>query len=67
MGIVCFPSFHVIWAVLSGWSLWSIKPLRILGAELASLVVVTTGWHYVCDVLAGFWSLLSRSRAHASL
>jgi hypothetical protein len=57
MGIVCFPSFHVIWAVLSGWSLWSIKPLRILGAVLALLVVVstvTTGWHYVCDVLAGF-------------
>jgi PAP2 superfamily len=54
MGIVCFPSFHVIWAVLSGWSLWSIKPLRILGAVLALLVVVTTGWHYVCDVLPGF-------------
>jgi hypothetical protein len=50
MGIVCFPSFHVIWAVLSGCSLWSIKPLRISGVVLALLVVVstvTTGWHYV--------------------
>jgi hypothetical protein len=57
VGIVCFPSFHVIWAVLSAWSLWSIPLLRIPATLVAFLIVistVTTGWHYVADVLAGF-------------
>jgi membrane-associated phospholipid phosphatase len=55
-GLLTFPSFHVIWAVLSAWALWSIKPLRILAVIVAVLVVistVTTGWHYVADVIAG--------------
>ncbi len=55
-GIVCFPSFHVVWAVLSAWSLQSIKPLRIPSAIVCFLIIVstmTTGWHYVADVLAG--------------
>jgi hypothetical protein len=57
VGVVCFPSFHVIWAVLSAYSLRSIFWLRIPAAVLATLVVistVTTGWHYVVDVVAGF-------------
>jgi membrane-associated phospholipid phosphatase len=57
VGIVCFPSFHVIWAVLSATALWSVKPLRIPATLLATLIVistVTTGWHYATDVLAGF-------------
>ena len=56
-GLVTFPSFHVIWALLSACALRSIKPLRIVAAIVAFLVVlstVTTGWHYVADVLAGF-------------
>jgi hypothetical protein len=55
-GIVCFPSFHVIWAISSAAALWWLKPLRVPIAVMASLVVVstvTTGWHYVCDVIAG--------------
>ncbi len=55
-GIVVCPSFHVIWAVLSAWALWSIRPLRILTipvAILAAVATLTTGWHYVSDVLAG--------------
>ena len=55
-GIICFPSFHVIWAILCAVALWSIKPLRIPSAILAALIVistVTTGWHYACDVVAG--------------
>jgi hypothetical protein len=55
-GIVCFPSFHVIWAVLSAAALWPMKPLRIPATVLAILIVistVTTGWHYVVDSLAG--------------
>jgi membrane-associated phospholipid phosphatase len=56
VGVVCFPSFHVIWAILSAAALWSIKPLRILAAIAALLIVVstvTTGWHYISDVAGG--------------
>lgn len=55
-GIVCFPSFHVIWAILSAVALWTFRPLRIPVGLLAGMIVVstlTTGWHYFADVLAG--------------
>lgn len=55
-GIICFPSFHVIWAVLSAAALWDIKWLRIPCLFLTTLIVastLTTGWHYAVDVLAG--------------
>jgi hypothetical protein len=56
VGIVCFPSFHVIWALLSARALWSLRYLRIVATGVACAVVistVTTGWHYVADVIAG--------------
>ena len=55
-GIVCFPSFHTVWAVFAGVALWPIKPVRIPAAILSSLIVVstvTTGWHYAIDPMAG--------------
>jgi membrane-associated phospholipid phosphatase len=55
-GIVCFPSFHALLAVVSCVALWSIKPLRIPAVFLASCVVLstlTTGWHYLVDVIGG--------------
>ncbi len=55
-GLVCFPSFHVIWAVLCAAALWGFRPLRIPVALLSGMIVVstlTTGWHYFTDVLAG--------------
>jgi membrane-associated phospholipid phosphatase len=55
-GIVAFPSFHTIMAVLSAVALWRIPYVRWFAALLAGLIVVstvTTGWHYVVDVLAG--------------
>ena len=55
-GVVCFPSFHVIWAVLAAHTLWGFRWLRIPAAILASLIIVSTmtlGWHYFVDVLAG--------------
>ncbi len=55
-GIMCFPSFHVIWAVLSARALWGFRRLRIPVSILAGLISVstmTTGWHYFVDVLGG--------------
>ena len=55
-GIVSFPSFHVIWAVLCARALWGFQRLRIPLALLSGMIVIstmTTGWHYFSDVLAG--------------
>jgi hypothetical protein len=56
-GVVCFPSFHAIWAVLCGYAFSGFRryiriPVYVLAA-LMFLSTVTTGWHYVIDVLAG--------------
>jgi membrane-associated phospholipid phosphatase len=55
-GVVAFPSFHTILAVLSAIALWRIKYVRWFAAVISGLVIVatvTTGWHYLADVLAG--------------
>ena len=55
-GIVCFPSFHVIWAILCARALWGFRLLRIPVTVLAGMIILstmTTGWHYFSDVLAG--------------
>jgi membrane-associated phospholipid phosphatase len=55
-GVVCFPSFHVIWAILCARAVWCFWPLRIPVSVLSALIVLstmTTGWHYFVDVLAG--------------
>lgn len=68
-GIVCFPSFHTLLAVVSCVALWSIRPLRIPAAIVASCVVLstlTTGWHYLVDVLGGLLlTILSSAAARA--
>jgi membrane-associated phospholipid phosphatase len=54
--VVCFPSFHVIWAILSVAALWCFRPLRIpLGLLSIAIILstMTTGWHYFADVVAG--------------
>lgn len=54
--LVCFPSFHVIWAVLCCASLWGFRYLRIPAALLSCLIIastVTTGWHYFTDIGGG--------------
>ena len=55
-GIMCFPSFHVVWAVLSVRTLWGFRRLRVPVSILAMLIsvsTITTGWHYFVDVLGG--------------
>ena len=56
VGIVCFPSCHVLWAVFCSAALWDFRWLRIPVAIFAGLIIVstlTTGWHYLVDVIAG--------------
>lgn len=60
-GIVCLPSFHVFWAVVSAQALYSFRILRYPAMLLAFLITVstmTTGWHYGVDVLAGLLMML---------
>ena len=55
-GIVSFPSFHTIIAVLAASALWNIRWIRWVGLVVCvgiCLSTVTTGWHYVIDVLGG--------------
>jgi hypothetical protein len=55
-GVVCFPSFHVIWAILCAAALWGFRPLRVPIALLSGMIIastLTTGWHYFSDVLGG--------------
>jgi hypothetical protein len=56
-GLITFPSFHAILAILAAMCLWSYPYVRWLGLVWGGLVVtgtVTGGWHYVIDVVAGF-------------
>ncbi len=55
-GLICFPSFHTVLALLTAAVLWPVPYLRWPAALLAGLIVistVTTGWHYLVDVAAG--------------
>jgi hypothetical protein len=70
-GLITFPSFHAILAVLAALALRRTRFLRWPAALLALLIVVstiTTGWHYLADVLAGLLvALLSFGAARAYL
>ena len=55
-GIVCFPSFHVAWAIFIAAALWGFRWLRIPVAVVSLMIILstmTTGWHYFVDVLGG--------------
>ncbi len=55
-GLVAFPSFHVAQCLLTAIALWHSRWLRYPAAIFAALMcisTVTTGWHYIIDVIAG--------------
>jgi membrane-associated phospholipid phosphatase len=54
--IICFPSFHAIWAIFCAAALWGFRLLRIPVTLLVGMIIVstvTTGWHYFSDVVGG--------------
>ncbi|WP_336986670.1 phosphatase PAP2 family protein [Altererythrobacter aquiaggeris] len=54
-GVVVFPSFHTVLALLATQALWN-GPARILAVMWTALVIVSTvpmGGHYVVDLAAG--------------
>jgi hypothetical protein len=61
-GIISFPSFHTVLALLAAYALWSVRYVRWPAALLAGLIVlstVTTGWHYLIDTWAGLFTAVS--------
>ena len=53
-GLITFPSFHTVWALLLVAA--CPRPLKAVSVLLNAAVIVatlTTGWHYLSDVLAG--------------
>ncbi len=55
-GLIAFPSFHTIWALLNVYLLkeWLIPCLFLLVLNMLLLIsCVLLGWHYLIDVLGG--------------
>ena len=55
-GLIAFPSFHVIWAILLSYVLWDKKWIFIPVALVNFVAILSTvllGWHYLVDVVGG--------------
>ena len=55
-GLITFPSFHVLLALLAAAALWPVRYLRwpvVVWASLIVISTVTTGIHYSVDVFGG--------------
>jgi membrane-associated phospholipid phosphatase len=55
-GLIAFPSYHAVLAVLVAHALWAVRPLRHVVLALNAVMLVATvsvGGHYLVDVLAG--------------
>ena len=70
-GLVTFPSFHTILALLATQALWDTR-LRWAGVAGSAAVIVSTipiGGHYVIDLLAGFaiWAACATIARRAAL
>ena len=67
-GVVTFPSFHTVLAILPIAAMWPIRHTRIPAIVVAVMIcmsTITTGWHYGIDVLGGLAvALLSHTLAN---
>ena len=55
-GFVAFPSWHVLLAMFSAFTIGRVRTLRtpcVIWALLVAISTLTTGWHYGVDVLSG--------------
>lgn len=55
-GLIAFPSFHVIWAILITYSWINKKIIFYPVCALNIILIISTvllGWHYFADVIAG--------------
>ncbi|OGT51761.1 MAG: hypothetical protein A3E84_05150 [Gammaproteobacteria bacterium RIFCSPHIGHO2_12_FULL_42_13] len=55
-GLIAFPSYHVIWAVLLTYTMIEKKLLFYPLVALNTLIIISTmflGWHYFSDVISG--------------
>lgn len=56
VGLITFPSFHAVSAVLFSWAGWSVRRIRMpLAMVNGGMLIVTPveGTHYLVDILAG--------------
>ena len=52
-GIVTFPSYHSVVALVSGWAVWRVRFLGLANAVISGLVILTTlpiGGHHLMDI-----------------
>jgi membrane-associated phospholipid phosphatase len=62
IGVVSFPSFHVVLALLSAIALWNVRRIRYVVVVIAAGICIstlTTGWHYLIDVVGGVTVVLA--------
>lgn len=55
-GLIAFPSFHVVWAVLLAYAFKEKKYLFYPIALLNTIIIISTvylGWHYLTDAIGG--------------
>ncbi len=55
-GVVTFPSFHALLALLAAWGLAPVRFIGPVGVCVGAgivLATLATGWHYAADVLGG--------------
>lgn len=60
-GLIAFPSFHVIWALIGQYTSRSIPWLYYLLLPFTFLLILACpllGWHYVTDIIGSFFILL---------
>lgn len=62
-GLISFPSYHTIWAIIVAYTCWPRKILFYFVSLFSFMVIIATlasGWHFLIDILGGILiSLLS--------